>query len=416
MRNYGAGRDNLLFSEHDWFALEQHMNQTLASEILDMDPDRLLNTAQDAMAGYFVSKFTLELPVIRKGDITVEHREAEIDISRRFEYGYSGVGPGTVRGIEYEAHIPFDGDPGLFKTRPTTHSSSIPRGTVNERQCVLVHIVRNVQLSPAQVEASIDGFVAEIDEHLTWLGNSTRVWNSQLPAKVAAQLADRRQKLVADRTAAGSLKYKIRERPGTAKTYAAPEVKRKVAPTMPPAASQSWKPEPVLEMSLYEHILKSITDAAMTWERSPTAFASMGEEDLRTQILFHLNGHFEGQGTAETFNKEGKTDILIRSQGKNIFIGECKFWGGAKVLTETIDQLLGYVSWRDTKVAVIIFNRNKNFGAVIDQIRSTTEAHPNCKQFVSKVSEAQFRFLFTQRDDPNREMTLTVVAFDVPQP
>jgi hypothetical protein len=113
MRNYGAGRDNLLFSEHDWFALEQHMNQTLASEILDMDPDRLLNTAQDAMAGYFVSKFTLELPVIRKGDITVEHREAEIDISRRFEYGYSGVGPGTVRGIEYEAHIPFDGDRSL---------------------------------------------------------------------------------------------------------------------------------------------------------------------------------------------------------------------------------------------------------------------------------------------------------------
>ena len=130
---------------------------------------------------------------------------------------------------------------------------------------------------------------------------------------------------------------------------------------MPPAGSNPWKPEPVLEMALYEHVLKSITDAAMTWEHSPAAFASMGEEDLRTQILFHLNGHFEGQGAAETSNKEGKTDILIRSQGKNIFVGECKFWGGAKFLTETIDQLLGYASWRDTKVAVIISNRNKNF-------------------------------------------------------
>ena len=97
-------------------------------------------------------------------------------------------------------------------------------------------------------------------------------------------------------------------------------------------------------------------------------------------------------------------------------MGECKFWGGAKFLTETIDQLLGYASWRDTKVAVIIFNRNKNFSAVLDQIRSTTEAHPKCKRFVSKPSETQFRFLFTQRDDSNREMMLTVMAFDVPQP
>jgi hypothetical protein len=281
---------------------------------------------------------------------------------------------------------------------------------------VLVHFVRDVQLSSSQVEANIDGFVSEIEKHLGWLGNSATAWNTQLPIKVTNELTARRTKLIADRTATASLKFKIRERTGATRTYAAPEIKRKVAPTLPPVSSKPWKPEPVLEMSLYEHILKSITDAAMTWEHSPAAFASMGEEDLRTQLLFHLNGHFEGQGTAETFNKDGKTDILIRSNGKNIFIGECKFWGGAKILTETIDQLLGYTSWRDTKVAIIIFNRNKNFTAVLNQIRATVEAHPNCKQFLSRSSETQLRFQFTQRDDPEREMTLTVMAFDVPQP
>jgi hypothetical protein len=45
----------------------------------------------------------------------------------------------------------------------------------------------------------------------------------------------------------------------------------------------------------------------------------------------------------------GKTDILIRDNDKNIFIAECKFWGGPKLFKETIDQLLGYTSWRDTK-------------------------------------------------------------------
>jgi hypothetical protein len=65
-----------------------------------------------------------------------------------------------------------------------------------------------------------------------------------------------------------------------------------------------------------------------------------------------LNGVFEGQATGETFNFQGKTDILIRAQGKNIFIAECKFWKGEKVFLETIDQLLSYLSWRDSKAAI----------------------------------------------------------------
>ena len=104
------------------------MDQTLASEILGMDADRLLNTDPDAMARYFVDKFSLDLPAIRRDDISVESRETDIDVSQRFDYGYRGFGPSAVRGVEYEAHIPFDGNPGLFKVRPTTYSSSTPRG------------------------------------------------------------------------------------------------------------------------------------------------------------------------------------------------------------------------------------------------------------------------------------------------
>jgi hypothetical protein len=67
-------------------------------------------------------------------------------------------------------------------------------------------------------------------------------------------------------------------------------------------------------------------------ERSPSAFHHMDEEALRTHFLVQLNGHYEGQATGETFNYEGKTDILVRSGDRNIFIAECKFWGGPKKL------------------------------------------------------------------------------------
>lgn len=70
----------------------------------------------------------------------------------------------------------------------------------------------------------------------------------------------------------------------------------------------------------------------------------MKEEDIRQQFLVQLNGHYEGQATGETFNYEGKTDILIRNQGKNIFIAECKFWSGAEALLDTITQILSYLT------------------------------------------------------------------------
>lgn len=123
-------------------------------------------------------------------------------------------------------------------------------------------------------------------------------------------------------------------------------------------------------------------------EQSPKAFETMGEEDLRTHFLVQLNAQYEGRATGETFNFQGKTDILIRVDGRNVFVAECKFWGGEKQFLETIDQLLSYLSWRDTKAAVLIFNRNVNFSEVLREIteNSVKHEHGHYKPPMSRIS------------------------------
>ncbi len=74
-------------------------------------------------------------------------------------------------------------------------------------------------------------------------------------------------------------------------------------------------------------------------EQSPGTYAQMGEEDRRQTIVATLNTHYAGRAAAEAFNVAGKTDILIRHDGRNLFICECKFWEGPAGFTETIDQL-----------------------------------------------------------------------------
>src|SRR5439155_14063466 len=125
------------------------------------------------------------------------------------------------------------------------------------------------------------------------------------------------------------------------------DVRRKISPALPPASTTPYKPDPELKDPDYEHILQVIQNMTLVMERSPSAFAAMDEETLRSHVLVQLNGHYEGQATGETFNYEGKTDILIRVNGKNIFIAECKYWDGPKKLLDTLDQLASQTTWKD---------------------------------------------------------------------
>ncbi len=164
-------------------------------------------------------------------------------------------------------------------------------------------------------------------------------------------------------------------------------------------------------MEEYEYILNVAQNMAIMLERSPSTFGKLGEEEVRDHFLVQLNGHFEGQATAETFNHHGKTDMIIKYKDRNVFITECKFWNGAKVFSDTIDQLLGYTSWRDTKTAIFLFNKNKDTSKVLKQIHELVKAHPNYKrESPGRLDETRFRFILHQPGDTNREIYLQSVS------
>ena len=62
-----------------------------------------------------MEKYSLDLPQIRKDEISVDQREVNIDVSHRFDYGFKGYEPREVPGLKYEAHLRFTGDKGLSK-------------------------------------------------------------------------------------------------------------------------------------------------------------------------------------------------------------------------------------------------------------------------------------------------------------
>lgn len=401
-----------LFSEHDLYGVIEVQKKRISEEVEAIAAGRLLNTTPDSWVEYFQSRYELRAPVIDESAITVDQGEAAIDVSRDFDRAiFDRSRPFYLKGTEVTVFVPFTGEEDLFKCAPSTRTLNPPRGDVRGQE--LLSRYTRLDHDAAVLKREIEQEISQIRQHLEWIARDVAPFNSEIPQLVRTKVEARRQKLLKDQGLVGGLGFAVRRRADAPETFVVPNVRRKAVPVRAPGKAAT-PPEPTLATDEYEHILNVISNMVAVMERSPKAFRGMKEEDLRQHFLVQLNGQYEGQATAETFNFEGKTDILIRSEGRNIFIAECKFWDGPESITRAIDQLLGYTSWRGTKNALLVFNRQKNLSSVIQKVRDAVRAHPNVVRELSYRSETGQRVVLHHKTDPDRELILTTLVFEVP--
>ncbi|KIL99373.1 hypothetical protein CCC_04144 [Paramagnetospirillum magnetotacticum MS-1] len=415
MRIRGHSDVFLMGNKGDSFSMISAYEGLIRQEVEKFPANQVLATPEDDLLGYLIQKYTLDVPTFKADEAYIERQgETQIDVSHRFDYGFhDGRGGQHVPGHEVVIGVPHTGDPDLFHVRGSTFTMSPPRISVENGTVILRF--SDVKLDGERIKADMNRLIKDINAHLGYLRSDFDAWNRRMPSFARQVLANRKQRLMEQHNIVAGIGLPMKRRPDDALTYAAPEVRKRINLTPPPVPKQPFKPEPVLEIAEFEHILEVIGRLAVMLERSPSTFAKFGEEELRDSILVPLNSHYDSV-TGETFNAAGKTDILIRSGERNVFIGECKFWHGEKGYLATIDQLLSYLTWRDTKAAIIIFNRNKNFSEVLVTIRAATEKHPSFKRALPAASPTSYRYVFCQNTDDVRELHLAVLVFDIPTP
>ena len=238
--------------------------------------------------------------------------------------------------------------------------------------------------------------------------------NEQLRHAIEGAIKARKERLQKTEGIASRLGLPIKRNPN------APDVKpikveRKLVRPLPPVTAGSYEPEYGIEEDVYEHILSVIRHEIATFEATPSTYVNLGEEDLRNILLAHLNGHYQGGATGETFRKGGKTDIRIEEQNRAAFVAECKLWSGPKGVSAALDQLLGYLTWRDCKAALILFNKDtKGFASIVEKCPVTLQSHPNFKrQLSASQGGSEWRFIFTSAQDELREVTVHVFLADL---
>ena len=155
-------QNDYLFCGRDWFSVAESQRRTLQSEIDAMDGNRLLNTSVDDLCDYFEEKFRIDVPMLHEEQAVADQQEVQIDVSQdpmRFIRDRSR--PFHVAGTLVEVTVPFSGESEAFRIRPTTFTTSLPRGEIRGRTLVIT--VQGPDLEPQQVKAEIDRTIGEIN-------------------------------------------------------------------------------------------------------------------------------------------------------------------------------------------------------------------------------------------------------------
>ena len=396
--------------------LSEHLEakrQAVIEEVNRLSEADLLSGDIEEWVGHLGDKHRIA-PVELHRDKMVVNDDGEVELDARELGGTRLISdysrPVPIAGYQATLIIPFTGNPMAFRYQASTFSYNPPRAEV-----VGSEVHKQVTFpddAKVNLGTEAQGLANTLEQHLGWANSDIEAHNSGLESLARDTFQARKSRLLETKKHLESAGIPIRRRDDAPTTFSPPEIKRRPRPE----ASTGTRPplEPALEQAQYEHVLAVLRTTGRMMERTPDTHSRLEEEQLRDIMLGALNSHYEGGTSGETFNAAGKTDILVKSGDKNIFVGECKFWHGEKQFQEAIKQVFSYTTWRDTKIAIVVFVREKGLTNVINKAKEALQNEDNFVEWRDPLGEAELLCGMHWPGDKERPVAMNVSFVHLP--
>lgn len=397
----------------------------LEDEIDSFADEKIVNCDVNEWTEYLTEKYRVE-PISFYVDYATRSIQ-KTQIKRNNPWGHFGDVYGEpqfymVDGCNIDYKVPFSGDDVLLKCTPSTYIMTSFEIFGFQKPSNTNYGFITIRLSYTNQE--MKGFGDNLEEKVNsdfrnqfssfekmsgYANDDIRSYNENLTSNVQQLLNKRREK--ADVFFSFSKALKIPLNLNSSSPNLTP------IPLKKPHRANLNEPKPhaqeqqfYIDDSDFENIIKIIHLCGTALEESAKTFNQFNEEALRDYIKGLLSSHYENTVTGETFRRVGKTDIQIQREDKAAFIAECKVWHGIKLFSDAIEQLFCYATWKDTKLSLIIFNKeNKNFAGVQQQIQSWLKENcKSCKQWNSNIWDC-----VKYREDTGRDVRLAVALYDI---
>lgn len=395
-------------------ALDSKLND-IKGAVHNIPREQFLSVSIETLVEHLSVPLTIEPLVLHEDQIQMDHAETQVDVTGRFDYD---MGDGSRRvhtaGHSLTFYIPFTGDADLWKLRPGIWITVMPRGNVDPRGSILkLSFTNTSNTEPERYKQELESSLNCIRQLIASQKQLLDQYHSRMYGQLRSTIERRRAEIEKLHGLTSVFNIPMVRKSGMPE-FKPIEVAKRIIRQLPNPPIAGYKPEPAITSETYEELLAIIRHAGASFEGTPQTYAPLGEEGLRDNILSHINVVFEGKATGETFRKYGKTDIRLEEESRSAFVGECKLWGGEKVLLDALSQLLSYMTWRDCKAALVLFNKDvARFSGLQETVDVALRKHPKFLRPIIAGRPGEWRFVFQSQEDTGREVTVHVFAFNL---
>ena len=398
-----------LFSKFDYPALARSRDKQISDAVNRLDDDYILNVNEEDYVGFLIEEFSLSVPDIHYENVYIEHRRVLVNLdSPRHWTVNKAIERNVVRYF-----IPIEGDNNLLNCRPSSFLLSGFGLFHYSSGCVYTDILATDENSE-KVQREFEDRKDSFSKMIGFLQKDIRSYNNSLPETARSIFSIKKERIKQESRFLAGLGIPTKAQVGTPRTYSVPTVTHRYPqPDKPVSSRKVEELTPVMDNQRYSQILDDIHTIGKMYESLPKVTKGMDEETLRDLFLTQIQTSFKSESAiGEAFNKNGKTDIMVKCGDGIVFIAECKFWKGKQVFLDAISQLLSYLTWRDTKAALLLFVRDTTMTAAVAGVRENIDSHVNYKSTEKANDETWFNYKFSMPNDPDREVFLAVQLFD----
>ena len=205
---------DLLFSEYDLrTGLDNQLSQ-VNDRVRAVDPSRFESSTDDLLSATIASELVIAPIELLDDQLSVSPRDAKVDVSYDTNRAFFGPGPHYVDGLEVTYHLPFSGDPDLFKCQPSHYTFNPPRAVLRPGELIFPYDSANRDV--AGTKKSFDDDLATIKEWLGWQASQIAEFNASLVDRVRRAVVARRAELSKTQSDLQALGIPIRGTEGSA--------------------------------------------------------------------------------------------------------------------------------------------------------------------------------------------------------
>jgi len=391
-------------------SIDDYYEQKLANarrEILSKGDSFILSVDLTELIDYYYDKDSL--PLIEKD----QSREIDYEQKSYMRRTTSGlpIARSLVLTIRYPI-IPRDKITEVLQRRSSTYFPT--RYSLRYENGYIISAI-DVQIEGDGQERKFEGEIKTIEQIIDQKNNNVRSRNQSYKTELRQFVEQYQNRVKKDTELVESIikkiPYSIKRKDKIKATPINIQIRRTIRPIYPKMEERS---EPYLEGDKVDSVIEIIKNAGKGFEVTPHVYSLLTEEYLRDIILGFLNAIFTLGATGESFVKKGKTDIHIIIDNGSLLTAECKKWDGAKLYSETIDQLFDYLIWRQNFGILITLSDRANFSDVIAKAKEVTLGHTTIKnKEVRDIDESHFITEHKFPEDSAKAVTIHHLLFNL---